>query len=72
MAKNEFVSGKPKFKSEILVESLISLFNNEIYFYLILFHIVFPLLTWNYSQRSFFNKSFLIKSNWNFSAASAQ
>lgn len=45
MAKNEFVSGKPKFKSEILVESLISLFNYEIYFYLILFHIVFPLLT---------------------------
>jgi len=28
MAKNEFGSGKPKFKSEILAESLISLFNN--------------------------------------------
>ena len=72
MAKNEFVSGKPKFKSEILVESLISLFNNvfiSIWYYFIY---IFPLLTWNYSQRSFFNKSFLTKSNWNFSAASAQ
>lgn len=56
-------------QSEILAESLISLFNNFFISSWYYFINCFPLPTWNYSQLSFFCKSFLIKSNWNFSAA---